>query len=214
VDGKIVGGIVAVALVAIVAQLMRGSQSSQPQTGSAPAGAPPPDADEHAGDGDGDDDDEDEHEHGADIVAVTSDGYAVVPDRHAVRLLPPEESGEEWKVGAGLRGRNVRGEAGLAMSWHAADFTGARIVHGAADEGPWRLEALGREGEYAAFVFETPEGAEAALAAFTSRGIIKLGEDEDGNPAPPSTEQFEEARRVYLETEQALEMPDEDEPRT
>ena len=212
-DNSLIGGAVAVAIVAALAYFMR-SQSSQPQGAAAPKGGPPG-GDDVANDDDDDDDDADEDEpRSADIVAVTSDGYAVIPDRHAVRLLPPEESGEEWKVGAGLRGRNVRGEAGLAMSWHAGDFTGARVVHGAADEGPWRLEALGREGEYAAFVFETTEGAEAALAAFTSRGIVNVGEDEDGNDAPPSPEQFEEARRVYLETEQALEMPDEDEPRT
>lgn len=210
-DNAIIGGAVAVAVVAALGYFMRSSGSSQPQAGATPPQYGPPGGDD---DEDEDDDDADEHAPRADIVAVTSDGYAVVPDRHAVRLLPPEESGEEWKVGAGLRGRNVRGEAGLAMSWHAGDFTGARIVHGAVDEGPWRLEALGREGEYAAFVFETTEGAEAALAAFTSRGIVKVGEDEDGRPAPPSAEQFEEARRVYLETEQALEMPDEDEPRT
>ena len=63
---------------------------------------------------------------------------------------------------------------------------------------------MGREGEYTAFVFETREGADAALAAFTSRGVIRIGTDEDGNPMPPSAEQFAEARRVFLETEQAL----------
>ena len=99
------------------------------------------------------------------------------------------------------------------MSWHDGDFTGARVVHGAADEGPWRFEALGRDGEYTAFVFETREGADAALGVFESRGVIRLGRDEDGNPVPPSAEQFEEARRIFLETEAALELDDDDEAR-
>lgn len=150
---------------------------------------------------DGDDEFDEGH---AEVVAVTSDNYAIVPDTHAVRLLPPDESGEAWKPGAA----NRRGQRALDMSWHAGDFTGGRVVRGDADEGPWRFEAMGREGEYTAFVFETREGADAALAAFTSRGVIRLGTDEDGNTVPPSPEQFEEARRVFLETEAALDDED------
>jgi hypothetical protein len=126
-----------------------------------------------------------------------------------VRLVPPHEEGDAWK--AGRTGRNRRGEMALAMTWHNGDFTGARVVQGAADEGPWRFEALGRDGEYAAFVFETREGADAALSVFQSRGIVRCGQDEDGNPAPPSAEQFEEARRIYMETEAALESSDDPE---
>jgi hypothetical protein len=44
--------------------------------------------------------------------------------------------------------------------------------------------------------------------------VIRVGLDEDGNPAPPSAEQFAEARRVFEETEQALAMDhDSDEER-
>lgn len=145
------------------------------------------------------------------VVAVTSDGHAFVPDRHAVRLVPPDEEGEAWKAGEHARDR--RGAAGIAASWHAGDFTGARVVRGGGED-PWRLEALGRDGEYLLFVFETRDGAEAALQLFESRGVIRLGEDEDGNPAPPSAEQFAEARRIFEETERELASergPDEDE---
>ena len=162
--------------------------------------------DEAAGaDGGADEGDEDEWEQ-VDVVAVTSDGYALVPDTHVVRLVPPHEEGDAWK--AGETGRNRRGEMALAMTWHNGDFTGARVVQGAADEGPWRFEALGRDGEYAAFIFETREGADAALNVFQSRGVVRHGHDEDGNPAPPSAEQFEEARRIFLETEASLDMSD------
>ena len=145
------------------------------------------------------------------VVAVTSDGYGFLPDRHAVRLVPPHEEGEAWK--AGESAHNQRGAAAIAASWQAGDFTGARVVRGGGDE-PWRFEALGRDGEYTVFGFENHEGAEAALKLFESRGVIRVGQDEDGNPAPPSAEQFAEARRIFEETEQALASerePDEDE---
>lgn len=144
------------------------------------------------------------------VVAVTSDGHAFVPDRHAVRLVPPDEEGEAWKAGEHAHGR--RGAAGIAASWHAGDFTGARVARGGGED-PWRLEALGRDGEYLLFVFETRDGAEAALKLFESRGVIRVGQDEDGNPAPPSAEQFAEARRIFEETERELASergPDED----
>lgn len=145
------------------------------------------------------------------VVAVTSDGYAFVPDRHAVRLVPPDEEGEGWK--AGEHATHRRGAAGIAASWHAGDFTGARVVRGGGEE-PWRVEALGRDGEYVVFGFETRDGAEAALGLFDSREVVRVGLDENGDPAPPSPEQFAEARRIFEETERALASergPDEDE---
>ncbi|MCC6348618.1 MAG: hypothetical protein IT347_03385 [Candidatus Eisenbacteria bacterium] len=135
------------------------------------------------------------------VVAVTSDGYGFLPDRHAVRLVPPQEEGEGWKAGESANAR--RGAAAIAASWHAGDFTGARVRRGGGDE-PWRFEALGRDGEFVVFGFETRDAAEAALRLFETRGVIRVGQDEDGNPAPPSEEQFAEARRIHEETEQAL----------
>ena len=194
--------VLAVGAVVVIALLARSGARNEdlplpPADGAEPAQAPGGDADSQ---GEGGEEDEWES---VEVVAVTSDGFALVPDAHAVYLVPPHEEGDAWK--AGETGRNRRGELALAMSWHNADFTGARVVHGAADEGPWRFEALGRDGEYTAFVFETREGADAALALFESRGVIRFGRDENGDPAPPSAEQFEEARRVFLETEAALE---------
>ena len=221
-DSSLVGGLIAVGAVILVALLARGMQITSPSDVT-PAPAPPSaswsddrnvatavlDVDER----DDEDDDDEEEEAGEHIIAVTADGEAFVPHRHAVRLIPPEEQGEAWKVGAGIKSSNLRGEQALAMSWHASDFTGARVIHGGADEPPWRLEALGRDGEYTHFGFETREGAEAAKKLFEQLGVVQIGEDEDGNPAPPSAEQFEEARRIYKETEAALEMPEDEEPR-
>lgn len=223
-DATAVGGILAVGAVILIALVARGTQknSGSGSTGTSGTPAAHPEAwtssqSRPAGtatyEGDDDDDDEDEAGESEHIIAVTSDGEAFVPHRHAVRLIPPEEQGEEWKVGAGIKSANLRGEKALAMSWHAGDFTGARVVHGAADEPMWRLEALGRDGEYTQFGFETREGAEAARKLFEQLGVVRLGEDEEGRLMPPSAEQFEEARRIYKETEAALELPDDEEPR-
>ena len=196
-------GVLAIGAVVVLALLARASSRSEEIVRPVNDSITPGDESEP-----GDEDADGDEWESVEVVAVTSDGYALVPDAHAVRLVPPHEEGEAWK--AGEKGRNRRGELALGMSWHNGDFTGARVVQGAADEGPWRFEAMGRDGEYTAFVFETREGADAALAVFESRGVVRHGRDEDGNPAPPSAEQFEEARRIYLETEAALDMDDEE----
>jgi hypothetical protein len=198
----------AIAAVVVVALLLRGSNGNdegvtqvRPEDPVSEGAVPEPEVLDTEPD-DGLDEDE--------VVAVTSDGYAFLPDRHAVRLVPPHEEGEAWK--AGQSAGNKRGEAAIAMSWHAGDFTGARVARGGGDE-PWKFEALGRDGEYTVFGFESRDAAEAALGLFESRGVIRIGSDEDGNPMPPSPEQFAEARRVYDETMQALAMepgPDEE----
>ena len=223
-DNGLVGGLAAVAVVVVVAMLMRASSSTSGTKNAAPRAPAAPREPWREGGGniavaeddderDEDDDDDDEAGDPGHVIAVTSDGAAFVPDRHAVRLVPPEEHGEAWKVGAGIKSANPRGEQALAMSWHSGDFTGARVVRGEADEGPWRMEAMGRDGEYTAFVFETRDGADAAQKLFERIGVVRLGEDEDGRPMPPSTEQFAEARRIYLETEAALDLPDDEHPR-
>src|SRR5882672_4740990 len=176
-DHGLVGGLVAVGVVVVLALILRASRTPDTSSASRPPEPPPPPeparnrwrkfddnvavAEHDPRDASDDDDDDDDAGDEAQVIAVTSDGGAFVPDRHAVRLVPPEEQGEEWKVGAGMRPTSLRGQAALAMSWHAGDFTGARVVRGGADEGPYRLEALGRDGEYTSFVFETREGADA-----------------------------------------------------
>lgn len=205
----------AVAAVVVIGLLLRAGKGG----GEGPSPMPAPsdeapdavaDADDPAGraDADGASDEDDEWD-ADEVVAVTSDGCAFLPDVHAVRLLPPQEEGEAWK--AGETARIARVGAAVAASWHAGDFTGGRVVRGGGED-PWRFEALGRDGEFIVFSFETKDAAEAALRLFEKRGVIRLGEDEDGNPLPPSAEQFAEARRVYEETEQALAMEEPEEP--
>jgi hypothetical protein len=207
------GGLIAVAIVAAVAMWLRSRSSGDGAvTGVTPVRPPEPAPGPDAGEADDPEAGEAEADDGL-VIAVTSAGEALVPDRHAIRLVPPEEQGESWKVGAGIKSASLRGEQALAMSWHSADFTGVRVVRGGAGEGAWILEALGRDGEYTTFDFETREGADAAQKLFESHGIVQIGEDEDGRPMPPSAEQFAEARRMYHESEAALELPDDEDPR-
>ena len=194
---QVVVGVVVV--IAIALMMGAGSKKGEAGDGASGAGARP-EADDAADAGDADDEPH--------VVAVTSEGEAFVGYQHAVLLVPPEDEGEAWKVGAGLRAGNLRGERALGMSWQAGELTGVRVVQGGADEGPWRFEALGRDGEYLPYPFETREGAEAARQLFERMGIVRLGEDEDGNPMPPSAEQFAEARRMFLATMAELDAED------
>ena len=195
-DAGLQNGLIAVGAVVVLAVLLR--RGSAGRDAAVPPRPEPvvtePEVEATAGD-----EDDDGH-----VIAVTTEGEAFLIYDRAVRLLPPEDDGEAWKVGAGIASANKRGTLGLATSWHAGEFTGARVVRGGADEGAWRLETLGRDGEYVWFPFETREGAEAARQSFERVGVVKLGTDETGRPMPPSAEQWEAARASYLDTMAAL----------
>jgi hypothetical protein len=204
---SMVGGVVAVGAVIVVALLLRNMGGGEKTTGTVPAmPAPPPPPP-----GPGPEGLDDEDAEGGDdrlVVAVTSDGRAIVPDHHVVRVLAPPEEGEEWKVGARLRAALETVAIGSGFS--PGDLRGARVVRGSMDEGAWVMEALGRDGEYITFDFETADAANAAKELFERLGVVVLGHDEDDRPMPPSAEQFAEARRIYLETAAQLELPDEE----
>ena len=211
-NSTIVGGLAAVAAVIVLALLMRAMGGGEKAVGSVPT-PPPPEPDpepEPEPEPEPLQDFEDRPGRRNDrlVVAVMSDGRAIVPDHHVVRILAPPESGEEWKVGARLRA--ALETVAIGAGWSPGDLRGARVVRGDFDEGPWVLETLGRDGEYITFPFETEEAANAAKGLFERLDIVELGEDEDGRPMPPSAEQFAEARRIYLETAAQLELPDEE----
>lgn len=201
--------VAAVAAVVVIGLLLRGATGTDAATRPRPDvpvgdAAPPEDTGDAFADALDDFVDTD-----VEAVAVTSDGYAFVPDLHAVRILPPSEGEDEpWRGESGRRAKLERGAAGLGMSLHAADFTGARVVQQVAADEPWRLEALGRDGEYQSWPFETEDGARAALAVLESRGIVQVGRDEDDRPMPPSAEAFAEARRRHDDTLRELGLDD------
>ena len=131
------------------------------------------------------------------IVAITSDGWAFVPDGHAVQLIPPELS-EDRPTGSWKPGERI----------NVGDLIGARVKRGAPDHDPWRLEAVGRDDDYRAWFFETEEAALAALALLERR-IVRPAKDEDGEPRILLGGDFDTARQLDEETERALDAGEE-----
>jgi hypothetical protein len=177
-----------------------------------------------------DDDDEEVEEIDPDAkMPITTEGIAFIHDTHGlrlVRLLEPEATPPDW-VQAAMDSSSIpysvlnrlyypgaaggpAGDRKPGTPLEIADFTGARIVPGVAGEYAWRLETLGRDGDFGFFPFATRAGAEAALELLEHYDIIRRPVDEDGDPIPPSAEDFEEARSRYEETEAALAVDDDD----
>ena len=184
--------IIAVVVVALLGLLMRRSSVSPPSGTAPPPGERPEDS-------------------GAAVeelieslegipVAVTSDGWSFMPlaDRDRVRLIPPLTPREmEQVVPRAGPDQLSRG-----------DLIAARVRRGAPDHDPWRLEALGRDGEYRAWRFETEDAARAALA-LVSRSIVVAPRDEEGTEVMPGDADFIDARRREEEIERELaSMPD------
>jgi hypothetical protein len=171
---------------------------------------------------------EDEEDEGGELLAVTSDGRVFVPDGPSVRLIPMADASPSEEVPEAIEAGvlnadsaeraqlvGTRPVSGGKPGWSldAGDFTAARIRRGAAGVVPWRLETLGRDGDYGFFPFETEDGARAAIELLERRAIVQRPLDDSGHPIPPSSEDFEEARLRYEETERALALDqDPDEP--
>jgi hypothetical protein len=185
--------IVAVVAVAMLGLLLRRISVSPPGPVTSAPASPPPGFDLDEADDLDDGGDPDEH------VAVTSDGWAFVPvgDRDRVQLVPPRAPAEP-----------VEG-MGKAMPEHLArgDLIAARVVRGAPDHDPWRLEALGRDHEYRAWRFETEEAARAAETLVAAR-VVRIPRDPDGEPVPVRAAEFDEARKREEEIEAELAGPE------
>jgi hypothetical protein len=228
VDSRLFGGLIAVLAVAALSLLLRRFQSGNGT--AAPMPSPPAEGDRDASQASDDLDDEDaedDSERGGELLAIESDGHVWLPDRHGIHRFPlaaadsPEEPGplgasgtvnreefESWRSKqSASRQRGLPGE-GL----HSGDFTAARIVRGAPDLEPWRLETLSRDGEYVAFSFETEEAARVALAMLERYAVVRRLVDDDGTPIPASPGDFAEARLRWERTIEELAMGAEDEP--
>ena len=215
--------IIAIVAVAGLALLLRRGSGSDPATAPRPdTDAPEPARDER-------DEDEEEVEETESVpsdapVPITAAGVAVVPFGEAVRLvtLHPQDEDAAWlesSIAAGtVSSMHVQNQLAVARrtgagvdTLHAGDFTGARIGRDA--EGGWRLETLGRDGEFGYMLFETEAAARTSLEMFEHAGVVRRPLDEDGRPVPPSTEDFDEGRRRFEETERELATAtDDDEP--
>lgn len=218
--------ILLVAVVAVFGGLLRRMTGpvSSGTPAAPPAPAPEPEADEE----------EEIDEFGAGNatagnVPLSAEGVAFVPRPHGVLLLPLVESQErpDWLDRAvdssavpytvlnelyftGAGGGVQPSRPGSPLS--AGDLTGARIVRGDAASGPWRLETLGRDGDFGFHPFTTRNGAEAALDLLVTQEVVLRPVDDQG-AIPPSSEDFEEARRRYEATESELHAGEAEPPR-
>jgi len=199
--------VLAIVVVAVIAMFMRrGSEDPGARAGAA---APGPLADagtEPSVDVSWEDNDDEE---AAEVVAVTSDGWAFMPDGDEVQFVPPPDApggGEETDPTDSLnptamlphpRHRHLP-TAKPGEHLDAGDFIGARVVRGSPGSDPWRLEALGQDGEYRSWAFETPEAAEAARRLIETR-IVRPPLDGDGTPRPPGADQYAAAAALTQE---------------
>jgi hypothetical protein len=160
-------------------------------------------------------------------AAITSDGWAFVPRGTGVELVPPGEDDDLLSDQAQRHGADALKKAmsiapinpatGKRLvfwkpgeSLAAGDLIAARVVRGAPDVDPWRVEALGRDYDYRSYAFETEEAARFALALLEER-IARLPRDSHGTDIPVGAEDFTVARRKHAETEQALAMDSDEE---
>lgn len=211
-----------IAVVAVLAVVARGAGGKRDET--TPRTGPDRDDDET----NADDGEPETNEDGfVEAAAVTSDGWAFVPRGSGLELVPPGEDDELLMDQAGRHGSKALEQAMSSaprnphtgkrlVFWKpgeplgAGDMIAARVVRGAPDVDPWRLEALGRDYDYRSFAFETEEAARTAHSLVEAR-IVRAPKDASGDAIPVGAEDFAVARRQFEETEQALAMePDEE----
>jgi hypothetical protein len=223
------------AVVAVIAVVIRAMSSGGVSDATTASTSPEPssavvlgeDADDRGEEGYDDDFAEGDM---VEAVAVTSEGTAFVPHRGGVELIPPGEDEDELREAAERHGLQSIAQAAssaprnpktgrLVVQWRpgqsltAGDVVAVRVVRGAPDFDPWRLECLGRDRDYRPFAFETEQAARTAAELIVMR-ILRPPRDQDGDPIPVGAEDFMVARRQWEETEAALAMDDdpEDDP--
>lgn len=188
--------VVGVAIVAMAARA-RGGDESAP-VAEAPGDAP--EVHEHGDDAAGDPD-EPSAPRGGDprsrlIVATSTFGHAFLTDLVDVRIVAPAHEGPEWTAGARIEDPLALAHA---TAWSVGDVVAARVVAGEGEEEPWRLEGIGRDGEYVSYGFATREGAQAVLDLLHEYVIPPADEADEDEPAVTDAT-YADARRVYMET--------------
>lgn len=218
--------LVAVLAVALLAFLMRHGRDDEitasPSSPSSPPAEEPLDVDQ---DGDAD-------EAPAETIAITSDGWAFVPDGRGVQLIPPADPEEAWRAEADP----VRAERGgqKATAWeelynpparrnfrdskpgehmNPGDLLAARVQRGAPGVDPWRLEALGRDREYRHWPFETEDAARLALELIEGRIVSAPRAGDDPDVLPIGEADFVLARAEAEAIEAELASDEEPDPR-
>lgn len=216
--------VIAILVVAGLAWLMRRGGAGQESPGTAlPPTLDPPDEVEDAEDAD--ESEGDPHE----VMAITSDGWAFVPDRGGVQVIPPAEHEDAWvqppdpsqPVGGSGRGGSWEAPHHPASRRHfretkpgehlsPGDALAARVKRGAPGVDPWRLEVLGRDREYRHWPFETEDAARAALDLLSKR-VVRAPRAADDETEAIGEADFALARAEYEATEAELASEPEDE---
>jgi len=198
-------GVVVVAGVALLAWFLRAASGDDKDKAAAgpslegePGSEPPWPAEEDLT--------EEEIAETSQLTVITSEGSAFVPRDHGVQLLPPASPDEMAMQAAQARRAEGGGLPGIAIA--PGDLLAVRVVRGAPDVDPWRLEGLGRDREYQTWAFETEDAARAAREML-ERLVVRPPRDEYGEPAPLTDADFVEAKRVVDETiEELANMPE------
>jgi len=101
-------------------------------------------------------------------------------------------------------------EQRVSIVLQVGDLIGTRVVRGAPDVDPWRLETLGRDRDLTEWSFETEEGARAAQETL-ERLVVRPQFDAEGEPVPVGDEDFWVAEQERMRTLAEIELPDEPE---
>jgi hypothetical protein len=212
--------LVVLGIVAVIALVLRaGASGVEPGRRRDPALASALDVE------DDEPDDGDEFAEGqlVDAVAITTEGVAFVPHRGGLELIPPGEDEDQLREQAERHGKESIAQAAAAapinprtgrrlVQWRpgqslsAGDVVAVRVVRGAPDVDPWRVECLGRDRDYVFFAFDS-EGAARTAAELIQTRVLKPPRDEDGEVIRVGAEDFVVARRQYEETAEEAAMP-------
>jgi hypothetical protein len=176
-------------------------------------------------DGHGGDDEDDDEDAAPGFIAVSSDDLAFVPRRHAVLVTPAHEvrkelerqrrrAAGETELPPPAFPENPHGEQRANILLQQGDLIATRVLRGAPDIDPWRLETLGRDRDLSEWAFETEEAARAAQEML-ERVVVRPTFDDDGELLHVGDEDFWVAEQERMRTLAEFETPDEpeEEPR-
>ena len=202
-------GVALIVGVGVVAFLLRRSRGERDESVTLPEPVATPEHELVASERDDPDEDEADDLH----VALSSEGLAFAPHGRGVLIAPQRHfrgAGADAGSGGSLGGETPEQHPILLSP---GDLIAVRVVRGAPDLDPWRLETLGRDRDLVVWPFETRDAAEAARTLLDQR-IVRPVLDADGEPVPVTDADFEAAQDELERTLNELnaELPDDDDP--
>lgn len=204
-------GVALIVGVGVVAFLLRRARGARDESVTLPEPVATPEHERAESGPDDPDEDEADDLH----VALSSEGLAFAPQGRGVLIAPQRHfhgasPGADPGSGGSPSGETPEQHPVLLSP---GDLIAVRVVRGAPDLDPWRLETLGRDRDLVVWPFETRDAAEAARTLLDQR-IVRPVMDEDGEPVPVTDGDFETAQDELERTLNELnaELPDDDDP--